>query len=172
MDFTDWLLGLHGRWSSGPIGSASPHSGFWPPFEFVMGCQKSPAQDYYWDETKGHDTIGLARSLWVGLLFCITVMLDWDICRLFIDVDHKIQEQAFWIVRNLAENESGVELVFRELGANALFSCLTMGLESPHEEVVLQVYYVISTKQIVYLSASRLHVSWPTSLTEMRPTKT
>ena len=57
------------------------------------------------------------------------------------NADEKIQEQAFWIVRNLAENESGIDLVFRELGADVLLSSLTTGLESPHEEVVLQVCY-------------------------------
>jgi hypothetical protein len=74
------------------------------------------------------------------------------------DADEKIQEQAFWIVQNLAEDEDGIDLVFRELGANALLPSLTTGLESPHEEVVLQVCYLILTERGVCLSFHRLHV--------------
>ena len=59
--------------------------------------------------------------------------------RLLIDADEKIQEQALFIVQNLAEDEPGINLVFQELGANVLLSSLTTALESPHEEVVLRV---------------------------------
>ena len=63
-----------------------------------------------------------------------------------IDADEKIQEQAFWIIRNLAENDFGIDLVFREFGGSALLGSLVAGLESPHEEVVLQVGHVPSSK--------------------------
>jgi len=53
-----------------------------------------------------------------------------------VDPDDKIQEQAFWIAQNLAENEEGIDLVFQELGAEDLLRSLTLALESPHEEVV------------------------------------
>jgi hypothetical protein len=66
-----------------------------------------------------------------------------------VDPEPKVQEQAFWVVRNIAENEFGIDLVFRELGANELFASLTSGLESPHEEVVLQVRIVVLHEQAV-----------------------
>lgn len=56
-----------------------------------------------------------------------------------MDPDDKIQEQAFRIAQNLAEDEGSIDLVFRELGAEVLLRSLTMALESPHEEVVLPV---------------------------------
>lgn len=59
--------------------------------------------------------------------------------RLLSDVDEKIQEQAFCVVRNLAENESDIEMVFRELGDSVLLNSLVSGLESTNEDVVLQV---------------------------------
>jgi hypothetical protein len=61
------------------------------------------------------------------------------------DTDHKVQEQAFWVIRNIAEDESCIDMVFRELGEHDLFNSLVVGLESPHEEVVLQVRIVVST---------------------------
>jgi hypothetical protein len=92
--------------------------------------------------------------------------------RLLIDGDEKIQEQAFWIVRNLAENEFGIELVFRELGANVLLGSLTSGLESPHEEVVLQACYISKFDRITYLCLSRPHMLWLTSLMDTTAIKT
>lgn len=59
--------------------------------------------------------------------------------RLLSDLDEKIQEQAFCVVRNLAENESDIEMVFRELGDSVLLNSLVSGLESTNEDVVLQV---------------------------------
>jgi hypothetical protein len=50
-----------------------------------------------------------------------------------------VQEQAWNIVCNLAENEEGVELVMREMGGEVLFHSLLAGLESSEENVVLQV---------------------------------
>jgi hypothetical protein len=91
-----------------------------------------------------------------------------QVVRLLIDGDEKIQEQAFWIVRNLAENEFGIDLVFQELGANVLLSSLTTGLESPHEEVVLQVRYIYYSQQNVFLFCQRPHVLWPISPTDTR----
>jgi armadillo repeat-containing protein 8 len=50
-----------------------------------------------------------------------------------------IQEQAWNIVCNLAENEEGVELVMQEMGADVLFHSLLAGLGSSEENVVFQV---------------------------------
>lgn len=95
--------------------------------------------------------------------------LGWsDLSGLLIDVDEKIQEQAFWIVRNLAENESGIDLVFRELGADVLLSSLTTGLESPHEEVVLQAAYVMANLANGYESHQGLIISHPQILSSLR----
>lgn len=63
--------------------------------------------------------------------------------RLFADPDEKIQEQAFYVVRNLAEDEFGIDLVFQELGSDVLLNSMISALESPYEEVVLQVRYSI-----------------------------
>ena len=43
------------------------------------------------------------------------------------------------MVRNLAENESDIEMVFQEIGDSVLLSSLVSGLESTNEDVVLQV---------------------------------
>lgn len=55
------------------------------------------------------------------------------------DLDGKVREQAFWVLRSLSENEFGVGLVFRELGSNGLLDSLTEGLNSRNEDIVLQV---------------------------------
>jgi hypothetical protein len=58
---------------------------------------------------------------------------------LLVDPDDKVQEQAFWVIRNLAEDELGIDLVFRELGVDILFSSLITGLGSSNDDVVKQV---------------------------------
>jgi hypothetical protein len=52
-----------------------------------------------------------------------------------------VQEQAFNVVRNLAENEDGIEMVFRELGTDVLLHHLETALKSSEEDVVLQVNF-------------------------------
>ncbi|KAJ6468602.1 hypothetical protein DFH09DRAFT_936389 [Mycena vulgaris] len=59
-------------------------------------------------------------------------------CRLLDDVDGTAQEQAFHLVRNLAENEAGIEMIFREMGALVLLVYLTAAL-AEDDDVVLQV---------------------------------
>lgn len=56
-----------------------------------------------------------------------------------MDPDEGVQEQAFNVLRNLAENEPGIDMIFRELGAEVLLSHLTTSLGSSDEDVVLQV---------------------------------
>ena len=57
--------------------------------------------------------------------------------RLLADPEEGVQEQAFNVLRNLAENED--EMVFRELGAEVLMKHLETALHSSEEDVVLQV---------------------------------
>ena len=59
--------------------------------------------------------------------------------RLLIDPAEGIQEQAFNIVRNLAEDEEAIDMVFEGLGTHILLERLVKTLESRDEDVVLQV---------------------------------
>jgi hypothetical protein len=61
-----------------------------------------------------------------------------------VDPDEGVQEQAFNVIRNLAENEEGIDMVFRELGAEVLMIHLEMTLQSSKEDVVLQVSVPLS----------------------------
>lgn len=51
--------------------------------------------------------------------------------RLLADHDPGIREQAFNVVRNLAENDVGVDMVIRELGSRTLLNHITDCLRSP-----------------------------------------
>ncbi len=59
--------------------------------------------------------------------------------RLLVDPAEGIQEQAFNIVRNLAEDEEAIDMVFEGLGTHILLERLVKTLESRDEDVVLQV---------------------------------
>lgn len=59
-------------------------------------------------------------------------------CRLFDHPDSRIQEQAFNIVRNLADNEDGIDLVFQEMGVNILLDRTRTALESTDDDVTQQ----------------------------------
>ena len=61
--------------------------------------------------------------------------------RLLSDPDEDVQEQAFNVVRNLTESEDGIAMVFKEVGKEVL-SCVTAGLGSGNDNVVLQVFYI------------------------------
>lgn len=50
-----------------------------------------------------------------------------------------MQEQALNVIRNLAENEDGIDLVFSEVGPRVLLDHLVAALGSTNEDVVLQV---------------------------------
>jgi hypothetical protein len=56
-----------------------------------------------------------------------------------VDPEDGLQEQAWSVVRNLSENEAGIDMVFRELGPEALLDQLAVALGSKDEDVVLQV---------------------------------
>ncbi|KAI6124717.1 ARM repeat-containing protein [Pisolithus croceorrhizus] len=75
-----------------------------------------------------------------------TVMqhLGWShLAELANDSDPEIQEQAFAILRNLTEDETGVSLVFESMGDDTLANCLSAGLDSPHELVTRETTYVL-----------------------------
>ncbi|KAJ2935631.1 hypothetical protein H1R20_g1464, partial [Candolleomyces eurysporus] len=52
--------------------------------------------------------------------------LGWPrVFELLHDPDLGIQEQAYHVVRNLSETEDGIEMVFREMGADAILDSIT-----------------------------------------------
>jgi hypothetical protein len=51
------------------------------------------------------------------------------------DSNPGIQEQAMSILRNLAEDEEGVDYVFESIDTETLANCITSGLESSNEDV-------------------------------------
>ncbi|KAI6043328.1 ARM repeat-containing protein [Pisolithus marmoratus] len=70
--------------------------------------------------------------------------LGWPhLTELANDSDPEIQEQAFAILRNLTEDETGVSLVFESMGDDTLANCLSVGLDSPHELVTRETTYVL-----------------------------
>ncbi|KAG1731944.1 ARM repeat-containing protein [Suillus lakei] len=67
-----------------------------------------------------------------------TVMthLGWPrLVMLCNDSNPEIQEQAMSILRNLAEDEEGVDYVFESIDTETLANCITSGLESSNEDV-------------------------------------
>ncbi|KAJ7164100.1 ARM repeat-containing protein [Mycena filopes] len=71
--------------------------------------------------------------------------LGWNrLVELLEDADGAVQEQAFHLVRNLAENEPGIEMVFRELGAGAVLRHITAALSAEDDDVVLQATYTLA----------------------------
>jgi hypothetical protein len=71
--------------------------------------------------------------------------LTWDrLSKLMLDAVPGVQEQAFGIARNIAENEPGIDLLFEGLGSEALLSRLTNALQSMDINVVLQGTYLFS----------------------------
>ncbi|KAJ7506146.1 ARM repeat-containing protein [Mycena galericulata] len=71
--------------------------------------------------------------------------LGWGrLAALLEDADGAVQEQAFHLVRNLAENEAGIEMIFRELNPTVLLRHLTTALGAEDDDVVLQATYVLA----------------------------
>lgn len=69
----------------------------------------------------------------------IMAVLQWEkLIELFDHPDPRIQEQAFNIVRNLSENEEGIDLCFSEIGIDILLDRLRAALESNDDDVTLQ----------------------------------
>ena len=59
--------------------------------------------------------------------------------RLLSDPDEGLQEQAWSVVRNLSEDDAGIDMVFRNIGADVLLNQLATSLGSKDEDVLLQV---------------------------------
>ncbi|KAJ6617124.1 armadillo-type protein [Mycena sp. CBHHK59/15] len=71
--------------------------------------------------------------------------LGWQrLAELLEDQDEGVQEQAFSVIRNLAENEQGIDMIFRELGSDVLLRHLTASLAAVDDDVVLQATYVLA----------------------------
>ncbi|KAI0029217.1 ARM repeat-containing protein [Vararia minispora EC-137] len=62
-----------------------------------------------------------------------------EIDKLLADADNSVREQAFNIVRNFADSEEDIEIVFLELGSEHLLNLITSALESKNTDVLLQV---------------------------------
>ena len=83
------------------------------------------------------------------------------------DPEEDLQEQAFNVVRNLTESEDGIAMVFKEVGKEVL-SCITVGLSSANDNVVLQVFYISSKRFFLLIHlfvplgslCARQHVEW------------
>ncbi|EGN95883.1 hypothetical protein SERLA73DRAFT_162574 [Serpula lacrymans var. lacrymans S7.3] len=75
----------------------------------------------------------------------VMTCLKWrQLANFCMDPDTGIQEQATAIFRNLAENDSGVDLIFQEMEKDLLFHALLTGLDSPDEDVKLQAAYFLA----------------------------
>lgn len=59
--------------------------------------------------------------------------------RFLRDSDDAIREQAFNILRNLAEDEDSIDMIFQELVPEVLLNHIASSLSSTDENVVLQV---------------------------------
>ncbi|CAA7262370.1 unnamed protein product [Cyclocybe aegerita] len=85
--------------------------------------------------------------------------LGWpELLDLLSDADEEIQEQAFNLVRNLAENEEGIAMVYREIGPHVLGK-LVDGMRSAFSAPSLPSYPSESTSLSPYPSTSRADVA-------------
>ncbi|KAJ7743916.1 armadillo-type protein [Mycena maculata] len=95
--------------------------------------------------------------------------LGWGrLAELLEDADGAVQEQAFHLVRNLAENEAGVEMIFRELGADVLLRHLTDALGAEDDDVVLQATCVLANLANGAAAAQAHLLASPTLLSALR----
>ncbi|TFK37457.1 armadillo-type protein [Crucibulum laeve] len=71
--------------------------------------------------------------------------MGWSrLAELLSDPDIAIQEQAFNIVRNLAEDEDSIDMVFSEIGNEVILDKITMALGSKEDDVVLHATYSLA----------------------------
>ncbi|PFH46706.1 hypothetical protein AMATHDRAFT_154006 [Amanita thiersii Skay4041] len=63
---------------------------------------------------------------------------------LFNHSDPRVQEQAFSIVRNLSENEEGIELVLQQVGIEVLLTHIVTALDSAEDDVTQQASLVLA----------------------------
>ncbi|KAI9574096.1 ARM repeat-containing protein [Boletus coccyginus] len=70
--------------------------------------------------------------------------LRWThLAELVNDVDPQIQEQAFCILRNLAEDEEGIIFVFDSMGDDLIAACISAGLDCSSELVTRETAYFL-----------------------------
>ncbi|KAI0318921.1 ARM repeat-containing protein [Amylostereum chailletii] len=67
-----------------------------------------------------------------------------ELDKLLVDTDPGVREQALYIIRNFADSEEDVEVVFLELGSDHLLNLLASALESKDSDVLLQAAYALS----------------------------
>ncbi|KAI0064492.1 ARM repeat-containing protein [Artomyces pyxidatus] len=80
-----------------------------------------------------------------GLKHSVVEEIGWkDLDRLLLDSDPGVQEQAFYIIRNFANCEEDIEMVFQEFGPEHLLDVLVLALESKNGDVVLQAAFTLS----------------------------
>lgn len=85
----------------------------------------------------------------------------------FSDAEEEIQEQGFNLLRNLAENEEGIMMVFRELGPRVLAK-IVEGMRSPNEDVVLQATFALANLSNGSHEQQELIVRYPNLLSALQ----
>ncbi|KAG8217986.1 ARM repeat-containing protein [Butyriboletus roseoflavus] len=74
----------------------------------------------------------------------VMTQLKWThLAELVNDLDSQIQEQAFCILRNLAEDEEGITLIFSSMGEDLVAGCISAGLDSSSESVTCETAYFL-----------------------------
>lgn len=58
------------------------------------------------------------------------------------DEDPGIQEQAFHVLRHIADDEEGIDMIFREMGPDILLQSLSGALESENDDLLRQVCFL------------------------------
>ncbi|KAJ7253293.1 armadillo-type protein [Mycena rebaudengoi] len=98
--------------------------------------------------------------------------LGWArMAELLEDKDDGVREQAFTVVRNIAENEQGIDMLFRELGAEVLLRTITAALAAPDDDAT----YVLANlsngipQQALLLAHAPLLAALRTALAERAP---
>ncbi|OCH93874.1 ARM repeat-containing protein [Obba rivulosa] len=67
-----------------------------------------------------------------------------ELVNLLTDIDPETQEQAFHVLRHIADGPEDVELIFQEMGKDVLLNCLARAMESDHDDVLLQAVCVLA----------------------------
>ncbi|KAL6300508.1 ARM repeat-containing protein [Sparassis latifolia] len=75
-----------------------------------------------------------------------------ELAELLTDPDIGVQEQAFHVVRHIAEGADDVDMVFNQLGTEVLLGFLSIAMDSQNEDIVHQAVCVLAN-----LANSPLH---------------
>ncbi|KAJ2912220.1 hypothetical protein MD484_g8193, partial [Candolleomyces efflorescens] len=83
--------------------------------------------------------------------------LGWtQVFDLLHDPDLGIQEQAYHVVRNLSESEEGIEMVFRELGVDAILDSITESISVEEKGLMVLTTPVSPTSPSTSISGSAI----------------